>query len=140
MQRTYAAQRSGDRAARAIMLLALLVGCTQAPAIGTTATPAAADKIGLDLSEMDDQGLVGPSDGRRALDYEFCIPASPDAQRQVTQIDPTARVYPRARGRSRCGYGTVLVIGSTHQPDARGVLLRLASLDYVNHIAPCVYD
>lgn len=97
-------------------------------------------KIHLDLSSLDDRGLYGPPNGLRALHYEFCIPASPLAIEQVTAIDRTATIHPGSSGRSGCGSAAALAIGSTHQADFRTVLLRLASLPFVERIIPCHFE
>ena len=34
-----------------------------------------ADKVRFDLGAIGADGLEGPPDGRRAVDYEFCVPA-----------------------------------------------------------------
>jgi hypothetical protein len=103
-----------------------------APANG----PGGIAKVGLDLSRLDGQGLVGPADGKVALGYEFCIPAGATYADEVRSIDPSLELMPGSRGRLGCGPGEVLCVGSTHQPDWRGVLGRLAALAYIDSIAP----
>ena len=94
------------------------------------------DKVHLDLSGLNDDGLYGPPDGLRALAYEFCIPARPELAADVRAIDPTIQVYQIGRGRIGCTSGQFLCVGSTHQPGFRMVLSRLAQLDYVTRIEP----
>jgi hypothetical protein len=117
--------------------LSLLAFATDRPA---TAADTVAAKIGFDLSPFDGRGLYGPPDGLRALDYEFCIPATPATIAEVSSVDPTAAIHPGARGRVGCGPEDALVIGSTHQPGFRDVLHKLASLPYVERIVPCFYE
>lgn len=117
--------------------LSVLVFFTNRPAAAADAITA---KIGFDLSLFDDRGLYGPPEGLRALDYEFCIPATPAAFSDVRSIDPHAAIHPGARGRVGCGSEDALVIGSTHQPGFRDVLHKLASLPYVERIVPCFYE
>src|SRR5438045_7770282 len=62
-------------------------------------------KITFDLASIDGTGLTGPPDGRVAVDYEFCVPATPAHLAEVRRIDPTVRAYPRGRGRIGCGPG-----------------------------------
>ena len=93
-------------------------------------------KIHFDLTGFTEEGLYGPPDGLRALDYEFCIPADPALVDEVRAIDPTLSVFPDSPGRIGCGVDEYLCIGTTHQPDFRAVLLRLAELEYVQHIVP----
>ncbi|HKZ70250.1 MAG TPA: hypothetical protein VJ020_09235 [Anaerolineales bacterium] len=91
-------------------------------------------KIQFDLSALNSDGLAGPPDGLRAVGYEFCIPATLLAEAEVKAIDPTAEVYKEASGRAGCAESQYLVIGSTQQANFREVLLKLASLDYVERI------
>lgn len=93
-------------------------------------------KIQFDLSVLNDEGLAGPPDGLRAISYEFCIPATLLAEAEVRAIDPTAEVFKGPSGRVGCSESQALVIGSTHQSDFRAVLLKLASLPYVERIIP----
>jgi len=92
-------------------------------------------KIAFALSGVDEEGLYGPEDGRRARDYEFCIPNTEAARVEVSAIDTTIRIT-RARGRSGCGSNEALAIGNTHQRNWRDVLSRLARLEYVRRIEP----
>ena len=92
-------------------------------------------KIAFALSGVDEEGLYGPADGRRARDYEFCIPDTEAALTEVRAIDPTIQIT-RARGRIGCSVDQALAIGNTHQRDWRDVLTRLARLDYVERIEP----
>jgi heat shock protein HslJ len=48
-------------------------------------------KVEFDLSRLDAQGLYGPHDGLRSLDYEFCIPATQAHLDEVRAIDPDIR-------------------------------------------------
>jgi hypothetical protein len=91
-------------------------------------------KISFDLAAIDDTGLAGPLDGRVAVAYEFCIPDIAAYLAEVRHIDSTVRVQPGSPGRIGCGPDQVLCIGSTHQPDWRAVLKRLAALEYIARI------
>jgi len=123
----------GQRAL-AIAALVLLPWLTAAHVRAAEPVPASRAVIGFDPSELDEQGLEGPPDGKRALDYELCIPAGEQFTAEVGAIDASAQLYPGARGRIGCGPGQVLVIGNTHQPDFALVLRRLAELPYVERI------
>lgn len=125
----------------AVVTLAAATGPEIGPEIGPDAGgegAAAAGRparlVGLDLQALDQNGLLGPPDGKRALHYEFCIPGDAAARAEVAAIDPSADFYPRSPGRSGCGAEQLLVIGSTHQPGFRLVLQRLAQLSYVQRI------
>jgi heat shock protein HslJ len=91
-------------------------------------------KITFDLTAIDDAGLVGAADGKVAVAYEFCIPATPPRLTDVQGIDPTVRPQAGAPGRIGCGPDELLCVGSTHQPNWRIVLGNLAALDYVARI------
>jgi hypothetical protein len=100
------------------------------------ATETAIRKIHLDLAAINAEGLAGPPDGLHAVSYEFCIPATEAAVAEVQAIDPTVDIMRGARGRIGCRDDQFLCLGHTHQPDFRGVLVRLATLDYVAAIEP----
>ena len=90
------------------------------------ANPDPLSKITFPLDQLNQEGLMGPPDGLRALNYEFCIPGDAVHAAQVRDIDPTLQVFMHSRGRIGCGPGEYLCIGSTHQPGFRTVLRRLA--------------
>jgi len=91
------------------------------------------------LSVLDDSGLYGPTDGLRALDYEFCIPDRPDAVARVRSIDGSVRMH-RARGRIGCVESELLCIGNTHQPGFREVLAALSRLPYLARIDQAFFE
>jgi hypothetical protein len=97
-------------------------------------------KIQLDLAELDAAGLKGPADGLRAVSYEFCIPNRPECETEVRQIDARVTFMHGARGRIGCGTDQILCVGSTHQPEFRAVLSRLAALPYVERIVEAHFE
>ena len=101
---------------------------------------AADDKIELDLSALDANGLQGPPDGLRSMAYEFCIPAREDYRREVMSVDSSVKIYRQSPGRIRCGGDQYLCVGETHQPGYRNVLRELASLSYVERIVPAYFE
>lgn len=100
----------------------------------------AMDKIAFDLSILDENGLYGPTDGKRSLDYEFCIPAGGAYAQAVSAIDPSAQFFPQSRGRVGCGEGEVLTLGNTHQANHQDILIELANLDYIDRIQPVDWE
>ena len=104
------------------------------------AHPDPLSKITFPLDQLNEEGLMGPPDGLRALDYEFCIPGDAAHAAQVRDIDPTLRIFIHSRGRIGCGPGEYLCVGSTHQPGFRTVLRRLASLPYVRRIDQAFFE
>lgn len=97
-------------------------------------------KISFDLGQLNSEGLYGPPDGRRALDYEFCIPADPACEAQVKAIDPTILIYYGSKGRIGCSKEEYLCIGNTHKPEFKKVLLTLAGLPYIKQINQCFFE
>lgn len=93
----------------------------------------AMNKINLDLSQIDENGLIGPPDGKRSVAYEFCIPREQAKLGEVQAIDPSLQCYAGSRGRIGCTRDQYLCIG---QGGTREVLLKLASLDYIARIDP----
>jgi hypothetical protein len=97
-------------------------------------------KITFELDRLNQDGLGGPPEGLRALHYEFCIPGDAVHEAMVREIDPTIQIFPKSRGRIGCSGGEYLCVGSTHQPDFRTVLLKLASLPYVKRIDQTFFE
>ncbi len=97
-------------------------------------------KVEIDLSQIDAAGLRGPADGKVAVAYEFSIPDTEDAQSQVAAIDKTVQFMPGSSGRIGAQSGECLCIGSTHQPEYRQVLFRLASLPFIRRIIVCDFE
>ncbi len=127
---------SGRSRPAALLILCLL----SLPAVGGGDGPeAAAAKIRFDLSVLGDSGLYGPTDGLRALDYEFCIPDRPDTVARVRSIDGSVRMH-RARGRIGCVESELLCIGNTHQPGFREVLAALSRLPFVARIDQAFFE
>ena len=50
-------------------------------------------KITFDISTLDESGLYGSPDAKRALAYEFCIPATVENRTEVKRIDPTVKFF-----------------------------------------------
>jgi len=118
---------------------AFLLACTARHPTGSTVS-ASSSKIAFDIAALDEDGLTGPSGGRRALSYEFCIPDDPDKRSEVRAVDPTVTVHSGSSGRIGCTDGEALCIGSTHQPGFRTVLAGLSQLDYVHRIEQCFFE
>jgi len=97
-------------------------------------------KIEFNMAQLDAAGLRGPADGKVALSYEFCIPHTEACLAEVKSIDPTVQFMAGSPGRIGAGKGQCLCIGSTHQPNYRGVLLKLVNLPYVSRIIECHFE
>lgn len=114
-------------------LFALTTASCQ-PMVSSEVDSSAAAKITFDLNDFDDNGLYGPANGKRSLDYEFCIPEGNQYAQEVSAIDPTLNLFPDSAGRIGCTEAQTLAIGNTYQDNFRLVLMELASLDYVERI------
>ena len=121
---------------RILALMAVLYAC-QSQKIPEN--PNAWKKIKLDFKQLNAEGLAGPSKGKVAINYEFCIPAENKYWRQVQKIDTTAQKN-AGKGRAGCKESEWLVIGSTYQKDYQRVLFRLASLPYVDRVEQVYWE
>ena len=133
-----------DGSVRTILILApvlfvllVAVGCseTERAASGDTF-----QKISFDLSILDENGLYGPPDGRRILDYEFCIPKTVNCVEEVNAIDTTVVIHRSSPGRIGCSDREYLCIGNTYQKQYKKVLERLAELEYIERIDMCMLE
>jgi len=97
-------------------------------------------KIGFDINALDKEGLMGPPDGKVALNYEFCIPADNHYINQVRQIDPSLKFHKKSKGRIACSKMEWLCIGSTHQEYAKSKIQRLAELDFIKRIERTYFE
>lgn len=102
-------------------------------------TPEQLQKIRFNLSELDEEGLLGPEGGKVALDYEFCIPRREEYRKEVENIDPSLKVQ-EAPGRIGCGREEYLCLGNTHQENFKEILYRLAQLEYVDRIEQAFFE
>jgi len=96
--------------------------------------------IHFDLSTLNEDGLLGPPGGLRALSYEFCIPAEERTISEVKSIDQTVEIYRDSPGRIGCTEDQSLVIGNTHQPGFRKVLQQLSELPYVTRVDQAFFE
>jgi hypothetical protein len=91
-------------------------------------------KLGFDLADLDESGLIGPPDGKVAVSYELCVPKDQKLVDEVRSIDPSIAIHADSRGRIGCSPAEVLCLGSTHQHSFREILERLCALPYVRRI------
>lgn len=114
------------------------IGCNNTSKTIQPAVPR--NKIEIDLSNLDLNGLRGPDDGKVAVAYEFCIPDKPVYRNEVKSIDKTVEFYSGAKGRIGANSDECLCIGSTHQPDFRQVIEKLSQLTYIKRIIECHFE
>jgi hypothetical protein len=123
-----------------LIVLLLLMGQTAGAVAEGGCQEDPLKKISFNVDQLNSQGLYGPPDGLRALDYEFCIPADPNLAAQIKAIDPTLVIYTQSKGRVRCSPEESLCLGNTHQPEFRSVLLKLASQPFIKQIKQCFHE
>jgi hypothetical protein len=91
-------------------------------------------KLDFKLEDLDENGLIGPPDGKVAVSYELCVPRDQKLVDEVRSIDPSIAIHADSRGRIGCSPLEVLCLGSTHQRGFREVLEKLCGLPYVRRI------
>ena len=104
------------------------------PEQGRPAAGSCSGKLDFDLAELDNNGLIGPPDGKVAVSYELCVPKDQKLVDEVRSIDPSIAIHADSRGRIGCSPMEVLCLGSTHQRSSREILERLCGLPYVRRI------
>lgn len=82
-------------------------------------------KIQFELEEIDENGLIGPADGKRSVAYEFCIPFNKAQRMEVLRIDKSVRFFNGPSGKVGCDKDQYLCLGEGAN---RKVLIKLASL------------
>lgn len=97
-------------------------------------------KIAFDLKQLDADGLYGDKDSKRAMSYEFCIPADIEKANEVMAIDPSAVIYKSSPGRINCSDREYLVMGDTFQKNYIITLQQLSSLKYVTRIVQAHFE
>jgi hypothetical protein len=97
-------------------------------------------KISLDFKRIDPDGLAGPSGGKVAVHYEFCLPMDEKYWKKVQKIDKTAQKNAGSAGRIGCRKDQWLIIGSTHQSNYLRVLYELASQPYIEKIQETFWE
>jgi len=88
-------------------------------------------KVTFDITQLDVNGHYGPPDGKRALDYVFCIPNLQSVQ-TVKDIEPELQCTLDKHG-NHCGSSTQYCIGTTNA-NWNTVLRAIGQLSYVDKI------
>ncbi|HLG32393.1 MAG TPA: hypothetical protein VI362_05085 [Ignavibacteriaceae bacterium] len=91
-------------------------------------------KISFDIGMLNAEGLYGEPEGLVSLDYKFCIPMNDDYKTEVAKLDTTINFHDGTGIKDGCSKNEYLCIGNTHQKDFKKVVIRLASLNYVQRI------
>ena len=96
------------------------------------------EKINFDISQLDENGLIGNQLSKVSLAYEFCIPKNKQTLNEINNIDSNIKIL-KCPGRSRCSNNQYLCVGETNQ-DYKQVLGKISSLPYVTEINRCYYE
>ena len=115
-----------------VIFLVLLCGCATLDTY--RAERNFENKVQFDFGRLDQDGLYGVSDGKRALSYEFCIPASLELAQQVMDIDPSVIIYKDSKGRVGCTDQQYLAMGDTFQKEYLVTLQQLVNLNDITRI------
>ena len=108
---------------RSVLVLFIISGCASATVLDSPEI--AKQKINFDLAEIDEEGLMGPPDGRVAISYIFYIPLEDSKRKEVAAIDPSVRFFKREKENNyQC-------IGGGGNP---GTIVKLARLPYIKKI------
>jgi hypothetical protein len=102
--------------------------------------PSIWNKVKIDFTRIDENGLAGPADGKVSVNYEFCIPAEEKLLNEVKKIDQSIQAMKGSKGRVGCNSAQWLVVGSTHQKNYRRVIYELAALNYVQQIQETYFE
>lgn len=125
---------------RCLTMAAILLGAMACQPVDSTDANSALSKIDFDLNQLDEAGLYGPPDGKRSLDYEFCLPRDDSKASEAQAIDPSLTLYSNMPGRIGCTEEQYLAIGNSHQPNSQLILQELANLDYIDRIEPVYWE
>lgn len=118
----------------------LFCACQQKIKNSLVSNPDVLSKINFDLSVFDENGLYGPTDGKRAMDYEFCIPSDEKYISLIQKTDPSVAIHKQSKGRINCSSLHYLCLGNTHQARFKEILIQLAGFDFVDRIDPCYFE
>jgi hypothetical protein len=110
-----------------LVCTAFVFCCSPASVAPSQSEELALEKIKFDIKRIDENGLVGPPDGKVLIAYTFRIPLERAKRREIKKIDPSIRFF------TKPGSDQYMCIG---EGATQAVLLRLAGLPYINRIDP----
>jgi len=90
-------------------------------------------KIKFKLANFDKQGLLREDDLKNPIDYEFCVPNTPEALNTIKEIDSSIKPT-KSKGRTKCKEGYVLMMGNSYGKDIKKILCNLSQLEYITEI------
>lgn len=91
------------------------------------------DKIKFKLSIFDKNGLTGDENNKVALDYEFCVPNTPEILNTIKEIDSSIKPT-KGKGRTKCTDNAILLTGNSYNKDIKKILCNLSQLEYITEI------
>jgi hypothetical protein len=117
-----------------LFLIAMLISCSSSKDNANNLNvDCNTEKIKFKLVIFDKQGLIGEDNGKVALDYEFCIPNTPEVLNTINGIDSSIKPT-KSKGRTKCKEGYVLMMGNSYGKDIKRILCNLSQLDYITEI------
>lgn len=134
----------------AATLVVAATGCNKrvtTPAVPTPPLAVAApkidpeilNKIGFDISTIDENGLRGPANGKTSVAYEFCILSRQTAWLEVQKIDPSLK-FNSGPGRIACAKDYWCILGTTSGKDWEARLIGIAKLASIKKIEETVWE
>lgn len=97
--------------------------------------------VKFDLEPIDEDGLIGPVDGKRSVAYNYMIENIPARLQQIKSIDPTMKVVeiPSHLNETIGCENCIMITGETHQDNYLEVLYQLVELEYIHQIHERIY-
>jgi len=125
------------KATSLILLFILLLFCKLISAQHLDNTPL--DKVKFDINKLDENGLYGPPDGLRLLDYAFCIPNDIEKAQEIRKINPEIVIFQSKnefidRAISCKAEESFFCLANTAQTNFKEVILTTAAFPYVSDI------
>lgn len=118
-----------------IILLSIVFSCTSSKnkSVNENIENCNLDKIKFKLSIFDKNGLTGDENNKVALDYEFCVPNTPEILTKINEIDSSIKPI-KGKGRTKCNSDAILLIGNSYNKDIKKILCNLSQLEYITEI------
>ena len=118
-----------------IILLSIVFSCTSSKnkSVSENIENCNLDKIKFKLSVFDKNGLTGDENNKVALDYEFCVPNTPEVLSTINEIDSSIKPL-NGKGRTKCAENHIIMIGNSYNKNIKKILCKLSQLEYITEI------
>lgn len=118
-----------------IILLNIVFSCTSSKnkSVSENIENCNLDKIKFKLSIFDKNGLTSDENNKVALDYEFCVPNTPEILTKISEIDSSIKPI-KGKGRTKCTDNAILLTGNSYNKDIKKILCNLSQLEYITEI------